>query len=74
MPSTADQRIEDALALAGIALPGGMSDEEIEHIARELQAAPHAKGPLRDPMLWEILSEQARDYWRAKARKGERAA
>jgi len=48
-----------------------MSDDEIERIAQELQAASNGMGPKRSPPPWPVLTEPSRAYWRVKARSGE---
>lgn len=49
-----------------------MTDDEIEQFAQDLQAVPYVKGPRRTPPAWLNLTESSKEYWRAKARAGER--
>lgn len=49
-----------------------MSDEEIERIARELQAQPLTFPGTVQP--WDYITEKSKEFWREKARKGERAS
>jgi hypothetical protein len=44
-----------------------MTDEDVERRARELQAEPDPKKLFTQPP-WENLTDQAREYWRQKAR------
>lgn len=47
-----------------------MSDEEIERIARELQAQPLTFPGTVQP--FELLTPRSQEYWREKARRAER--
>jgi len=43
-----------------------MSDEEIERIARELQAQPLTFPGTVQP--WDYITEKSKEFWREKAR------
>ena len=47
-----------------------MTDEEIERMARVLQAEGYPFGPPRPAQPWAILKEESREFWRDKARAG----
>lgn len=50
-----------------------MTEDEIEELARTLQAEVYPYGPERPSPPWEILSEGSKAFWRAKARAGVKA-
>lgn len=47
-----------------------MSDEEVEALARTLQAEVYPFGPERPSPPWAVLVEVSKNAWRAKARSG----